>query len=151
MFKSPKDRWVIVRIGKREGPVMDSQLVESIRESRRLLLELRNIEQDLIGHKALIVKSARQLLNGEGTLSFLIGNLSCTVTLRHEAVIPPENVKKLRKLLGKRFDSIVRQRYVFPLNLLKNMPEKTIMKLIMIKELSPQLKWEDKGSDGQSG
>lgn len=140
-----KERELVVRRGKKEKVIRDSHLVEAIQNCRRLTSQLKEIEPLLRDCKSIIFDYARSLLDEGGTLTFHVAGISCKVTLRYEALIPEDNVPELKSLLGSRFKDLVRvqTRYVCSQALADYAEQKGITRLIELKELTPQLRWQE--------
>lgn len=135
-----------VAIGIRQGGdlrrIIDPELSDALRKSYALWRKLKACEAELSVAKRLIVKRAEDLSGGGSTVSFDAGDVTCTVTLRHEAVIPEENVTKLKKLLGRRFRDLVRTKVRhMATSRLVGEADNGMLSLIRLRRLSPQLKW----------
>jgi hypothetical protein len=146
-----KDVAVAIRQGGDRRRINDPELSDALRRSYALWRRLKACESELSGAKRLIAKRAEELGGGGSTVSFDAGDVTCTVTLRHEAVIPEENVAKLRKLLGRRFKDLVRTkvRHLATSRLVGEADGGTLS-LIRLRRLSPQLKWGMKGASDSS-
>lgn len=140
-----KDHRVVVKMGRKEEVIEDKALLEMIKGCKALISELRRIEPELSKYKCHIAGRARSIMDGSGTLSFIVDGISCKVTLRHEATIPPENVREMKRLLGQRFNDLIRvkHKYICSPNLISELREKGLENLIELKEISPQLSWQE--------
>ncbi|MBI4824773.1 MAG: hypothetical protein HY805_11195 [Nitrospirae bacterium] len=141
-----KDNRVVVKMGRKERVIQDKALAGVIKGCKELVSELRGIEPELSKYKNHIVGCAKRFMGTSGTLCFIVDDVSLKVTLRHEAVIPPENISEIKRLLGQRFRDLIRvkHRYVCSQNLLLELKEKGLESLMELKELSPQLTWQEK-------
>ncbi|MDP2168267.1 MAG: hypothetical protein Q8J64_08060 [Thermodesulfovibrionales bacterium] len=135
---------VVVRRGRRKHVIKDRRLEEAISKCIRLAGEIKEAEAGLKGHKEIIINKARMLLGEGGTLTFDADGASVRITLRREALIPPENILKLKAILGRRFNDLVRvqTKYSCSQALVEGASGLGVSGLIEIKELSPQLRWE---------
>jgi hypothetical protein len=141
-----KDVAVAVRQGGQRRKINDPGLSDALRRSYALWRRLKAFEAELSEAKGLIAKRAEELSGGGSTVSFDAGDVTCTVTFRHEAVIPEENVAELKKLLGRRFKDLVRTkvRRLATSRLVGEADDGTLS-LIRLRRLSPQLKWGTRG------
>jgi hypothetical protein len=129
---------------KRKGSlrrVRDRRLSTAIRTAFEHHLRARELEPSLREARGLIAERAREFLgDGRGSVSFMVGGLSLSVTPRYEAVIEEENIMEVRKLLGGRFCRLVRvkRRYLGSSDLLE---DALVRRFINLRELSPTFRW----------
>lgn len=145
-----KDIAVAIRQGGKQRRITDPGLSDALRRSYALWRRMKSCEAELSEAKHFIATRAEEL-GGGSTISFAVGDVICTVTLRHEAIIPEGNVAKLRKLLGRRFRDLVRTnvRHLATSRLVGVADEGTLS-LIRLRRLSPQFKWAMKGASDSS-
>jgi hypothetical protein len=146
-----KDVAVAVRQGGQRREINDPGLSDALRRSYALWRRLKAIEAELSEGKGLIAKRAEEFSGGGSTVSFDAGDVTCTVTFRHEAVIPEDNVAELKKLLGRRFKDLVRTKVRrLATSRLVGEADGDTLSLIRLRRLSPQLKWGTKGASNPS-
>ena len=133
---------VIVKAGGEVRSIKDRALSEEIREAYGVYMKLKSMESELAERKLRVLRRAKRHL-GKGA-SFTAYGVRCSISKRKVWHIPEENVKKLRALLGGRFNRLVRvQRAFIPDEVLTQMAG--AKKLVRVKELSPRFTWEEAG------
>jgi hypothetical protein len=150
-LKREQGTMTVIRGGLRRS-ISDPGLLDAIKTAHTLWQELGELESRLAEAKGIIAQRAQELMEGGATVSFETGGLRCTVTIRHEAVVPEENVQELRKLLGRRFRDLVstRVRHTATSRLVHEADDDTLS-LIRLRRLSPQFKWSEcRGSSEHS-
>lgn len=142
---------VVSRNGKEEAVLRDRALSRAIGEAYSLWRETKEREPRLTRMREQIAERARDFVDDAGTVSLEAGGVTCRVTFRQELVVPPENVAELRKLLGRKFSSLIRARTSFsasPDIQGRNGSRKApgaALRLIDMRELSPRFHWGLKG------
>ncbi len=150
------DAAVVVTRGREAREITDPRLAGSVQRAYGLQQSLRELEAELRQEKAYIGRRAWDLAGGGSTVSLQAGGVRCTVTLRHEAAVPEENIAALRKLLGRRFRELVRVRtsYAGTRRLVEEAGAE-VLSLLRLRRLSPQFRWEStdisNGGRGASG
>jgi hypothetical protein len=146
-----KDVTVAVRQAGQRRTINDPELSDAVRRAYILWRRLKTLEAELSEAKGLIARRAEELGGGGSTISFGAGDVTCTITSRHEALIPEENVVKLKKLLGRRFKDLVRTkvRYLATCRLVEEAGNEALS-LMRLRRLSPQFKWGTKGASNSS-
>jgi hypothetical protein len=133
---------VLVKRGGSIRRVRDRRLSSAIKKVFRQHVRAKALEPEVREARGVIAGRAGDFLGGErGSVCFVVGGITLSVTPRYEAVIPEENVAEVRKILGRRFGSLVsvRKRYMGTRGL---MDDERVGKLLSVKELSPSLRWE---------
>jgi|GEM_PF-1977575 len=135
----------IVRVtgGGPDREVEDPELAVAIEAAYSDWKKIRALEEGLARTRALIAARAEALKTaGCQSVSLESGGLRCTVSLRHEALVPEENVPALRLLLGRRFRDLVRTkvRHTATSRLVAEATEDALS-LIRLRRLSPQFTW----------
>lgn len=132
---------VVIKKGKDREVIRDGRLSSAIQRAFNLYQRGRAVEQEMSGAKGFIAQRARDFIGAGGTVSFQAGGVTCRFRSRHETVIPEENIKEVRRLLGKRFTELVKvqKKYMGSRDLID---DSRIRKLVTVKELSPQFTWE---------
>jgi hypothetical protein len=140
---SRKSTEIIVTSGTIQEAIRDRKLSSTIRRAFELYRNASAVEQELSLARDFIAARARDILGRpRGSVSFSTGDLTCRVTSRLEAVVPNENVSMLRKLLGRRFNELVRtsKKYVGSMKLL-DFEDSDVSGLLSVRELSPRFNW----------
>jgi hypothetical protein len=89
---------VIIVVDKEERQVRDRGLSLALKKGFELQKRAERIEADLDAIKALVSKRAHDTLRGQrGSVSFQTGRLTLKVSSRQEAMVPEENISKLRR------------------------------------------------------
>lgn len=137
---------VTVRQGGTGRRIIDPDLSETLRTAYGLWRRLKTLEAALSGAKEKIARRAGELSAQGSTVTFETGGMTCTVTLRHEALVPEENLPELKRLLGRRFRDLVRTRTRHAAtSRLVSEAEEEVLGLLRIRPLSPQFKWGSQG------
>jgi hypothetical protein len=137
-----KENTVTVTSGRRKSSIVDAELADAVGRAHSIWLGLRDLEARLSDAKAIIARRAEELRGGRATVSLQAGGVRCTVSVRHEALVPEENVQALRKLLGRRFRDLVRKRVHYSAtSRLIEQAEDDVLSLIRLRRLSPQFRW----------
>ncbi len=113
-----EEREVIVRCGKKEIVIKDATLAEIIENAYEVDTHLKTIKEIAQGYKKEIAEKAKDFLGDKGTVRFIIETeegeiIECKVTFQYEAIIPNEDVEEVRKILGERFEDLVRVKTVY--------------------------------------
>lgn len=137
-----KDALVTVRKHGEGHQINDPGLGDAIRRTYGLWRRVKALEAELSEAKALIVRRAEDLRAGGHTVAFETKGITCTVAMRYEAEIPEENLRELKKLLGRRFKDLVRvkTRHSGTSRLLGEAGLE-VLGLLRLRRLSPQFKW----------
>lgn len=129
----------------RERQVMeDGRLYFAVLRAFSLYQRMKALEAELSEAKETIKERARGLMGDRATVSFEADGVLCRVTTRCEVTVPEENVKELRKMLGRRFKDLVseRKRYLGTRKLVEEAAaDQEIRDLLTVRELSPQFSW----------
>jgi hypothetical protein len=135
---------VIIVVDKEERQVRDRGLSLALKKGFELQKRAERIEADLDAIKALVSKRAHDALRGQrGSVSFQTGRLTLKVSSRQEAMVPEENISKLRRLLGRRFQELIRVKNIYTGSpKLIALADARISKLINIKKLRPRFNWQ---------
>jgi DNA-binding protein YbaB len=124
----------------------DPELAGALRRAFALWARLGELEAELSEIKEEIARRAEEVSGPSGgggaTVTFEAGGAACTVSMRHEALVPQENVPALRRLLGRRFRDLVRTkvRHTATSRLVREAGEEALS-LIKLRRLSPQFRW----------
>lgn len=119
LAQKEQEKEVIIKFGTKEKRlVKDSQLAEAIELAYGFYKTFKDIDSQLKGQKKIITDKARFFLNDKGTVTFIVdtdefGVVECKVTFQYEAVIPTECVEDVRRILGDRFNDLVRVKTVY--------------------------------------
>lgn len=109
--QAEQGRTVFVRIGRgrEKRQIVDTEFAYVIEDACALYYEIKALESALKENKEKIAKKARNFLDDAGTVTFITDlDVEAKVTFQYEAVIPPENIEKVRELLGDRFNDLVK-------------------------------------------
>lgn len=100
---------VSVKKGKKTYAIVDSKLAEIIRSARKIDLELKALKESYDDLKRYIVNVAREHIEDEGTVTFITEEgIECKIIFGYDCFIPEEYVEKVRKILGDKFDALVK-------------------------------------------
>jgi len=95
--------------------------------------------------KNTIAAMGRRWIPNGGGVTFFSGSVECKLRIDHDPVITPEDVGKLREILGSRFDDLVFSKTSYrPTKKLIILGESddSIAQLITFKERSPSLRFK---------
>jgi len=135
---------VVVIRGRVRQVIADSRLSSAIKKAFALYQQAKAVEPELSEARNFIAERARDFMGEGGTVSLQAGGITCTVTARYEAVIPEDNLKEVKRLLGRRFNELVRVRKKYlgsRLLIDEAASDERIRKLLTVRQLSPQFKW----------
>lgn len=110
---------ITVKKGKTSSLIaFDPDLVEAIRDFHKISEQKEALKSPAEKAKKTIADKAKPHLGEAGTLTFEIKEnaeevLRSKVTFGYTCVIPKENIPEVRKILGKRFDDLVRTKNTF--------------------------------------
>lgn len=140
---------VLVKRGNSREIIRDRRLFKAIRRASALNRRVRFVEPELSEARMFIAKRAKKF-SSRGKVSFEAARASLSVTTRYEAVIPEERVEEARRLLGGRFNELVRvkTRYLAALPFVedarsgRNPALREAGRLIVLREIAPRFTWE---------
>lgn len=142
---SREEDLVTVKKGGTIRRAADPELAAALRRAFALWGRLKAIEAELSEAKDEIARRAEELSSPAGgyTVTFEAGGAACSVSMRHEALVPEENVPALRRLLGRRFRDLVRTRtrHAATSRLVREAGDE-VLALLNLRRLSPQFRWE---------
>jgi len=157
--KERRGALVTVRQGGEALEVEDAGLSRSLARAFALWRSLKSTEAEFSREKEAIFRRAGEIAGGGSAATIESEGVSLTITPRHEALVPEENVPALRRLLGRRFKDLVRTRtrHLATGRLLGEAgPE--VLALLELNALSPQFRWglmepseENRGSGAAEG
>lgn len=96
-IKDTASNSVVVKRGRETETVENPELRENICRAMELTGQKRLNDENLSGLKAYISEVAKKYT--EGTVTFMVGTISCKVSFGQEASIPEANIKLIQKLL----------------------------------------------------
>lgn len=99
---------VTVKKGKEKFVIKDAKLAEAVLRAYNIWLDMKSFEPAMQEYKNYIAKIAKDYIDTSGTLTFSVDNVSCRVTFGYECVIPEENIDEVKRILGDRFEDLVR-------------------------------------------
>lgn len=141
---------VTIKKARETTYIQSPGLADAIRAARNLSLEIKSLELGLKEHKEQIVSVARDYIDAAGTLTFIVDNIHCKVTFGYECVIPKEHVDVVRRILGERFDDLVRTKisYYGTSKLIDMAVDgdrgKAIAECLVINEKTPRVSFEER-------
>jgi hypothetical protein len=154
LAKKEEEREIIIKMGVKEKRLIkDSTLAKAIETTYELIKPFKELEFSLKEQKKIIADKARMFIDDKGTITFIVdtedyGVLECKVTFQYEAVIPPKHIEEARKILGKRFDDLVRVKttYVATQKLIELVTDADkgaeLAKYITVKEKAAQISFK---------
>lgn len=140
---------VTLKKGRETTSIQVPRLADTIRSARTLSLEIKSLEPALKEYKEQIAGVARDYIDAAGTLTFIVDGTPCKVAFGYECVIPEEHVAEVRRLLGERFDDLVRTKITYNgTSKLIDMAAdgdrgKAIAGCLVIKEKTPRVSFEE--------
>ncbi|MEW6115356.1 MAG: hypothetical protein AB1553_00440 [Nitrospirota bacterium] len=140
---------VTLKKGRETTTISVPRLADTIRSARGLTIEMKSLEPALKEYRDYIASVAKDYIDASGTLTFIIDGIRCKVTFGYECVIPEEHVAEVRRLLGERFDDLVRTKITHSgTSKLIDMAAdgdrgKAIAGCLVIKEKTPGVSFED--------
>lgn len=145
---------VIVKMGLKDKRVIsDRELSGAIELAVGFVRTLKEIEPQLKVQKEVIARKAKTFIDDKGTVTFIVdteewGLVECKVTFQYEATIPEGKVEDLKRILGKRFEDLVRTKttYLATQKLIELAADadrgKEIAECITIKEKAAQISFK---------
>jgi hypothetical protein len=104
---------VIIKKGRETSSLNSPKLAEIIMAAQRLNIEMKALEPALKEYKEQIALAARDYIDASGTLTFIVDGVYCRVTFGYECVILEEKVSEVRRILGNRFEDLVKVKTVY--------------------------------------
>lgn len=135
---------VAVVRGRERQVLEDGRLYSAVLRAFGLYQRMKALEAEFFEAKEVIKERAGGLAGDRATVSFEADGVLCRVTARCEVTVPEDNVKELRKMLGRRFKDLVseRKRYLGTRKLVEEAAaHQEIRDLLTVRELSPQFSW----------
>lgn len=116
--KQEEQKKVVVKMGKEKRVITDLELANAIKFGIGFYRSLKEIEPQLKKQKSIIATKAKAYINDKGTVTFIIddeewGVVECKVTFQYEAVISEEHIEEVKRILGKRFNDLVRVKTIY--------------------------------------
>jgi len=121
------------------------ELSQAIEKGYDLNLWMKRYKLDQAEIKNTIAAMGRRWIPNGGGVTFFSGSVECKLRIDHDPVITPEDVGKLREILGSRFDDLVFSKTSYrPTKKLIILGESddSIAQLITFKERSPSLRFK---------
>lgn len=143
-----KSQEVIIKKGKEQWSLKDSTLADVIRLANNLTNEMKALEPSLKEYKTHIAKVAKDYIDASGTVTFIVDGIQCKITFGYECVIPEENVEEVKRILGDRFEDLVRTKikHEGTMKLIDMAADgdrgQAIAKCLVIKEKTPSIRFE---------
>ncbi|MEO0278023.1 MAG: hypothetical protein ABIM21_01885, partial [candidate division WOR-3 bacterium] len=114
-YPEPK---VLIRVGYQNIEIENSALAETIFRAWNLKREIESIEPSYEELRNQIITIARDFTKDHGTVSFTItvppiGRIEVKVTFQYEAIIDPENINEVKRILGDRYPALVKAKYKY--------------------------------------
>lgn len=140
-----KDCDYIVKKGKDQIACHDRVFADNIRLACGLMADIRKIDPMLKAQKEVIAERAREYIDNAGTVTFIVDEISCKVTFGYECTIPEGNIEEVRRLLGDRFEDLVKVKTVYngTSKLIEMAADadrgRAIAKHLVVKEKSPSI------------
>jgi len=140
---------IIVKRGNAREIIRDRRLFRAIRRASALNRRVRALEPELSEARTLIAKRAKDF-SSRGKVSFEAGGARLSVTSRYEAMIPEGRVDEARRLLGRRFNELVRVKTTYHAAMFfaedtrsgRDPALREAGKLIVLRETAPRFSWE---------
>lgn len=147
-MKTTINNKIRLKKGREEIIVTDQRLADLITSAYNLSLEIKAIEPALKEYKEEIASIAKDYLDEAGTVTFIIDSIACRITFGYECVVHPEKIEELKKILGDRFDDLVKTKVIY--NGTSKLIElasdgdrgRPIAECLIIKEKSPAIRFE---------
>jgi len=140
---------VTVKKGKKAYEIADNKLAEIIRSARKTNIELSALKETYEEFKRYIINIARDNIEDEGTVTFITEEgIECKVTFGYDCIIPEEHVEEARKILGDKFEALVRikTKYEGTSKLIEFATDADkggeIAKYVVVKEKPPQISFK---------
>lgn len=152
--KTEQGKEVLVKMGLKEKRVIkDTELAEAVELAVGFYRALKDIEPQFKTQKAVIAKKAKNYIDDKGTVTFIVdteeyGLVECKVTFQYEAVIPQEHIEEVKRILGSRFDDLIKTKttYVATPKLIELATDadrgKEVAQYIFIKEKAAQISFK---------
>lgn len=121
------------------------ELSQAIEKGYDLNLWMKSYKLDQAEIKNTIAAMGRRWIPNGGGVTFFSGSIECKLRIDHDPVITPEDIGKLREILGSRFDDLVFSKTSYrPTKKLIILGESddSIARLITFKERSPSLRFK---------
>lgn len=113
---------VIIKKGKTQREVVNPALAEMIPRAFGLYGDIKAVEPELKKLKTAIFEELEPELDGSGTFTVLVGDISCKITQGWEYLIDEKDIPVLKEALGERFVDLVTVKNYFK-------PEKKLVEL----------------------
>lgn len=136
---------VSIKVGKTTKVMENEELANRLREGLDLVIKGKKLEEGLKIIKEYVAPIADELKGDSGTITIKTDTVLCKVTFGYECVLPEENVAEARRILGRRFDDLVREKTTWTgnselIDLASDADQgKAIRGLIKIKKKSPSI------------
>lgn len=121
------------------------ELSQAIEKGYDLNLWMKRYKLDQAEIKNTIAAMGRRWIPNGGGVTFFSGSVECKLRIDHDPLIEPEDVGKLREILGSRFDDLVFSKTSYRPSkklIILGESDESIAQLITFKERSPSLRFK---------
>lgn len=139
---------VTLKKGRETTSIQVPRLADTIRAARGLYLDMKALEPAYREYVEMIASVAKDYIDSSGSLTFEVDGISCRVRFSYVCQIPAEHIDEVRRLLGDRFEDLVRTKikYEGTTKLIDMAADgdrgKEIAKHLVVRESAPSLKFE---------
>lgn len=136
---------VSIKVGNKVKAMENAELAQRLREGLDLVIKGKDLDAGLKIIKEYVSTIADEHKGDSGTVTIKTDTVLCKVTFGYECVLPEENVAEARRILGKRFDDLVREKTTWTgnselIDLAADADKgKAIRGLVQIKKKSPAI------------
>ncbi len=121
------------------------ELSQAIEKGYDLNLWMKRYKLDQAEIKNTIAAMGRRWIPNGGGVTFFSGSVECKLRIDHDPLIEPEDVGKVREILGSRFDDLVFSKTSYRPSkklIILGESDDSIAQLITFKERSPSLRFK---------
>ena len=118
----PEPVQVVIKKGKTSREIVSPVLADLVPRAFGLYRDMKAVEPELKSLKTAIFNELEPELDGSGTITVLVGEISCKITQGWEYLIDEKDIPLLQDALGERFNDLVTVKNSFK-------PEKKLVEL----------------------
>ncbi len=101
---------VSIKVGGKIKVMENEELANRLREGLDLAIKGKNIKGALKSIEKYVAAIADEYKGDSGTITIKTDDVLCKITFGYKCVLPEKNVAEARRILGKRFDDLVREK-----------------------------------------
>ncbi len=140
---------ITIKFGKDTREITDADLADVLKRAYMLYSVMQELKEEYDEEKKRLISKARTYIGDKGTITFVHSGIEVKITFQHEVIIPNDKVEQLKKLLGERFNDLVKTKTIYyaTANLIDMAVDadrgKEIAECIIVKEKGVQIKWKE--------